>query len=78
MSVKTESPITVSEAAELLNISKSRLYKLTSAGEIPHYKPFGKRLYFYPSELNDFIRSKRVKMTSQINSDAAKRIEGMK
>ena len=77
MSAQNEKPITIDEAAELLNISKAHLYKLTSAGKIPHYKPFGKRIYFYPSELNDIIRSNKIgRSQSEINSEAAKRTMG--
>ena len=38
------------EASKFLNLSKSYLYKLTSACLIPHYKPQGKMLYFDKSE----------------------------
>ena len=34
------------EASKFLSLSKSYLYKLTSAGLIPHYKPQGKMIYF--------------------------------
>ena len=39
------------EASKFLNLSKSYLYKLTSGGQIPHYKPQGKILYFDKEEL---------------------------
>ncbi len=38
--------LTIEEAAEFLSVSKSYLYKQTSAQAIPHYKPTGKRCYF--------------------------------
>ena len=41
--------LTIEEAAEFLSVSKSYLYKQTSAQAIPHYKPTGKRCYFKPS-----------------------------
>ena len=34
------------EAASYLDISHSHLYKLTSTGTIPCYKPNGKKIYF--------------------------------
>jgi excisionase family DNA binding protein len=40
------------DVCNYLNISRSHLYKLTSASLIPHYKPGGKMLYFKKSELN--------------------------
>ncbi len=48
-------PLSFAEAAAYVGISQSYLYKLTSAGRIPHYKPEGKRLYFDKGELNRWI-----------------------
>ncbi len=50
-----ETPMSIKEAATFLNLKESTIYNLVSANEIPFHKP-GKRLCFYPSELNDFIR----------------------
>lgn len=46
---------TVAEACEYMGITESHLYKLTSAGKIPHYKPTGKLMYFDRSELDDWL-----------------------
>ena len=46
--------LTVSEAAELLRMKRSTLYKMTSGNQIPHYK-FGKFLLFKESELIEFV-----------------------
>ena len=35
-----------SELAAYTGLSKSYLYKLSSAGKLPAYKPFGKMLFF--------------------------------
>jgi excisionase family DNA binding protein len=43
--------LTLDEAARFLNMTKSYLYKLTSAGILPHSKPNGKLLYFSREEL---------------------------
>ncbi|KAA6342141.1 hypothetical protein EZS27_010096 [termite gut metagenome] len=58
------------EASEFLNLSKSYLYKLTSSGQIPHYKPQGKMLYFEKSELENWLRQNPVKTNQQIQQDA--------
>lgn len=63
-------PLTTEEAADYLGISVSHLYKLTSSGKIPHYKPTGKRNYFYRSDLNDFVRSGKVKTNKEIEAEA--------
>jgi excisionase family DNA binding protein len=53
------------EASKFLNLSKSYLYKLTSSGQIPHYKPQGKMLYFEKSELENWLRQNPVKTCRQ-------------
>lgn len=37
----TKNVLSFDEASKYLNLSKSYLYKLTSAQQIPHYKPQG-------------------------------------
>lgn len=53
-------PLTFEEATSYLRVSRSYLYKLTSAGSIPHYKPEGKIIYFEKSELDDWIFRNRI------------------
>lgn len=72
-----ETPIGIDEASEFLMISKSHLYKLTSTGEIPHYKP-SKRVIFLKSDLIEFIKNSRVKGPEEVRSAAAKHTMGMK
>lgn len=49
------------EVAEYTGLSKSHLYKLTSTGGIPCYKPEGKRIYFNKSEIDSWLlRNKRL------------------
>ncbi len=43
-------------ACRYLNMKKSMLYKLTSAKEIPYYKPEGKRIYFVRAELDKWMQ----------------------
>lgn len=49
--------LTPDEAARFLNMAKSYLYKLTSAGIIPHSKPNGKLSYFSRTELTEWALS---------------------
>ena len=44
--IYTKEVLNFNEACQYLELSQSHLYKLTSAGSIPHYKPNGKKLYF--------------------------------
>ena len=63
-------PLTLEEAADYLGLSKSYLYKLTSANKIPHYKPQGKRVYFAKDELNTWLLRNPVKTTGKIEQEA--------
>jgi excisionase family DNA binding protein len=65
-----KSILSFEEASEFLNLSKSYLYKLTSSGQIPHYKPQGKMLYFEKSELENWLRQNPIKTNHQIQQEA--------
>lgn len=52
-----------------LGISKSALYKLTSAKEIPHYKPMGKCIYFDRSEIDEWLRQNPIRTNAAVQSD---------
>ena len=59
------------EAAKYLELSHSHLYKLTSAGSIPFYKPNGKKLYFNRAELNEWLLRNRNSTNDEIERQAA-------
>jgi len=74
---QSQKPIlTVGECAELLGISVSYIYRLTSEKRIPHYKPHGKRVYFRRDEVIDWALSHRItpdsEITDSIRSNARK------
>ncbi len=50
----------ISRAAEYLGISRAWLYKLTSNRRITFYKPGGKKLYFLPEDLDEYLQQNRV------------------
>lgn len=62
--------LSFNEASKFLNLSKSYLYKLTSSGQIPHYKPQGKMLYFEKSELENWLRQNPVRTNQQVLQEA--------
>ena len=68
----TKNVLSFDEASKFLSLSKSYLYKLTSAGLIPHYKPQGKMIYFEKNILEEWLRQNPVKTQSQISSEAQK------
>ena len=47
--------LTLEEACDYTGISQSYMYKLTSAGKIPHSKPMGKAIYFERKKLNSWL-----------------------
>ena len=66
---KGEEILSLSEAAEFLKVSKSCVYKLTSAKKIPHFVPGGKKIYFKKSDLEDWILNSRVTPISEFEND---------
>ena len=51
--------LTLDDAANYMQVSKSYIYKLTSCKQIPHYKPSGKLIYFKKKELDQWILENR-------------------
>ncbi|WP_114778733.1 helix-turn-helix domain-containing protein [Botryobacter ruber] len=72
---ETETIFNVSEAAAFLHLSVATLYAKVSRQEIPVNKQ-GKRLYFYKSELAEWIRQGRKKTVSEIQQEAEQYITG--
>jgi excisionase family DNA binding protein len=63
--------LTLDECAAYTDLSTSHLYKLTSSGAIPHYKPNGKKLYFDRSEIDTWLKQNRVSTRAEIEQRAA-------
>lgn len=42
-------------ACEILDLSPSAVYGLTASGELPHFKPNGKRIYFRVQDLHAWM-----------------------
>lgn len=58
------------EACLYSGISTSTLYKLTCKGEIPHYKPSGKLIFFERDEFDAWLLGNRVKTRDEISREA--------
>ena len=67
----TKTVLTFDEVAAYTGLSKSYLYKLTSAGLIPHSKPSGKILFFSKEEIDTWLLRNRQKTNSEIQQEAA-------
>ena len=63
--------LTSQEAAIFLNIEKSYLYKLTSAGILPFSKPNGKMIYFSRQDLIKWALSNRKSGNTESDAKAA-------
>ena len=59
------------EVAAYSGLSKSYLYKLTSGGGIPCYKPNGKQIYFSKPEIDTWLLSNRKATNDEIEVKAA-------
>ena len=57
--------LTFDEAAKYVGLSKNNLQKLTSAGQILHYKPNGKQIYFHKGELDRWLLNSNVQILEQ-------------
>lgn len=62
--------LTFDEACEYTGISRSYLYKLTAAREIPHSKPNGKMIFFEKTKLNTWLLQNGRKSKSEIETEA--------
>lgn len=58
--------LTLEECAAFTGLSRSQIYKLTSSGDIPHYKPNGKYIYFDRKELEAWLLRNRVSTNEEI------------
>lgn len=52
--------LNMKDVCQYLDISQSLLYKLTCTGEIPHFKPRGKMIFFEKKELIAWIKRNKV------------------
>ncbi len=61
-------PMSFAETAQYLGVSKSYLYRMTSEGKIPHYKPGGKKVYFEKGEVDRWLTARRVATSEEIHA----------
>jgi excisionase family DNA binding protein len=67
---QSDSVMTFKEACKYTDLSASALYKKTSAGDIPHSKPNGKKIYFSKMQLDAWLLSKPIKTKQEIEQKA--------
>lgn len=69
--IGTKEVLNFDELVTFTGLSKSYLYKLTSTGAIPHYKPNGKMCYFNKAEIETWLLQNRVSTNSEIERKAS-------
>lgn len=69
----TKDILNMKEVCQYLDISQSLLYKLTCSGEIPHFKPRGKMIFFEKKELIKWIKKSNL-LSSEITKGSSKTI----
>jgi len=68
--IGTKQVLNFDEVATYTGLSKSYLYKLTSTGQIPHYKPNGKICYFNKIEIDNWLQQNRVTPVNELETKA--------
>lgn len=69
----TKDILNMKGVCQYLDISQSLLYKLTCSGEIPHFKPRGKMIFFEKKELIEWIKKGNL-LSSEITKGSSKTI----
>lgn len=69
----TKDILNMKDVCQYLDISQSLLYKLTCSGEIPHFKPRGKMIFFEKKELIEWIKKSNL-LSSEITKGSSKTI----
>lgn len=70
--------LTLEDVALLTGLSKSYLYKLTCAKQIPYYRPNGKQIYFDRGEVEAWMKQNRVNTRQEAEQQAAMYVAGNK
>ena len=72
---KTSEPqktyISLKELAEYTGISLSTIYKYSSSGRIPVYKPFGKQVFVKVEEISQIFEDSRSSSNAELESKAS-------
>lgn len=66
--------MTIDEMAAYLGISRRQVYYIVSTGEIPYYKPLGKRIFIRKKDINEWIATGRISSRREIDSLAERKL----
>ena len=65
---EADNPLSIDEVSEFIGKSKPTIYGYVSRNEIPHSKSGG-RLYFFKSEIIEWIKQSRVKTIQELEAE---------
>ena len=63
--------LVLEEAALILGVATSTLYKMTMRNQVPYYKPNGKLIYFNKQELEEWMQQNRVATAEETDARAS-------
>ena len=64
-----DNPLTIDEVVKLTGYTKPTIYSYCQNNVLPHYKKSG-RLFFFKSEIIDWIKKGKVKTLKELEADA--------
>jgi predicted DNA-binding transcriptional regulator AlpA len=67
--LESNNPLSIKDVGELTNLSVPTLYGYCQRNEIPYQKK-GNRLYFFKSEIIDWIKTGKQKTLKELEADA--------
>jgi predicted DNA-binding transcriptional regulator AlpA len=73
-----EKPIRINDVMELSGYSRSQIYRLVHWKKIPCHRPTNGRLFFYESEILDFLGRNRQAADYEVSEQADAILNGEK
>lgn len=70
VAINSKPVLTFKEACIYTGLSMSALYKQTMLGNVPHYKPNGKMVYFNREELDGWLLQNRCSTQAELDDIA--------
>lgn len=64
----------IEDVALLTGFTKSRIYAMTCTGEMPHYKPTGKTVFFDRDEVEAWLTKKSARIATR--EEVAQKVTG--
>lgn len=69
--LRSKDVLTIEECSMLTGMTIGSLYRRTSNGEIPYYKPMGGKIYFRKEEIERWMLRGRQPGKNELESEAA-------